>query len=89
VGDLGPDSRTPPRYDQGFVRLIAGAEREPPFHQYFDCDRTFHLGWIGLHLRIKLDELADFVLGWAGRDIMGDDGADGTHIAPTEQGNTL
>ena len=63
-----------PRYDQGFLRLALGAEHKPPFHQHFDCDRTLHLGWIGLHLRIKLDELADFLLGWGGSDIMEDDG---------------
>jgi len=73
VGPLEPGADVPPRYDQGIVRLIAGAERKPPFHQYFDCDRTFHLGWVGLHLRIKLDDLADFVTGWAGLDIMHDD----------------
>lgn len=64
----------PPRYDQGALRLALGAERSPPGHQYFDCDRTFHLGWLGIHLRIKLDELADFFLGWTTLDIMKDDG---------------
>lgn len=69
----GEPGAVPARYDQGFARLALGAERRPPGHQYFDCDRTFHLGWIGLHLRIKLDDLADFILGWAGADIMNDD----------------
>jgi hypothetical protein len=62
-----------PRYDQGFVRLALGTDRDPPGHQYFDCDRTFHLGWVGVHLRIKLDDFADFVTGWVGLDIMHDD----------------
>ncbi len=73
VGEPEPGMEGPPRYDQGFVRLALGAEHKPPGHQYFDCDRTFHLGWIGVHLRIKLDDLADFITGWAGLDIMGDD----------------
>lgn len=62
-----------PRYDQGVLRLALGTENKAPFHEYFDCDRTLHIGWIGLHLRIKLDELADFILGWGGLDIMKDD----------------
>lgn len=73
VGQLKPGLEAPSRYDQGFLRLALGAEHKPPGHQYFDCDRTFHLGWIGIHLRIKLDDLADFILGWAGLDIMNDD----------------
>ncbi|MFO7958226.1 MAG: hypothetical protein R6X33_14160 [Candidatus Brocadiia bacterium] len=73
VGELPPGTDVPPRYDQGFARLALGADRDPPGHQYFDCDRTFHLGWIGLHLRIQLDELADFFTGWAGMDLMADD----------------
>ncbi len=72
VGPLNTGAERP-RYDQGFVRLALGTERDPPGHQYFDCDRTFHLGWVGLHLRIKLDDLADFLTGWAGMDIMHDD----------------
>jgi hypothetical protein len=69
----GADGR-PPRYDQGLVRIAARSGRKPPIHQYFDCDRTIYLGWIGVHLRIKLDDLADFILGWATLDIMKDDG---------------
>lgn len=79
VGKLPPRTEAPPRYDQGFVRLALGAEDKPPGHQYFDCDRTFHLGWIGVHLRIKLDDLADFILGWSGLDIMNDDRPRGTN----------
>ena len=74
---VAEDVMTPPgpqHHAQGALRLALGAEDMPPRHQYFDCDRTFHLGWIGLHLRIKLDDLADFVVGWTGPDIMKDDG---------------
>jgi hypothetical protein len=73
VGDLAADAGAPQRHDQGWLRLALGAEHKPPPHTYYDCDRTFVLGWIGLHLRIKLDDLADFVTGWAGMDIMHDD----------------
>ena len=74
---VADDVTTPPgpqRYAQGALRLALGAENTPPAHQYFDCDRTLHLGWIGIHLRIKLDDLADFILGWTTLDIMHDDG---------------
>ena len=73
VGDLGDSPDPPARCDQGWLRLALGAENKPPRHTYYDCDRTFALGWIGLHLRIKLDDLADFVTGWFGMDIMDDD----------------
>lgn len=73
VGEPTAGGEPVARYDQGFLRLALGAEAKPPSHQYFDCDRTFVLGWIGLHLRIKLDDLADFVTGWVGLDIMNDD----------------
>ena len=73
VGDPGGDVGAPARYDQGFFRLALGAENRPVRESYFECDRTFVLGWVGLHLRVKLDDLADFVAGWFGADIMHDD----------------
>jgi hypothetical protein len=76
VGELPAGTEAPARYDQGFLRLALGAEHKPVPHSYFDCDRTFVLGWIGLHFRVKLDHLADFVTGWAGMDIMHDDRPD-------------
>jgi hypothetical protein len=68
-----PNPDLQPTYSQGLIRVLGTPPRPPLHHTYFDCDRTFVLGWIGLHLRIQLDEMLDFVTGWFGADIMGDD----------------
>jgi len=73
VGETAPDAEAPARYEEGFLRLALDAENKPLPHTYYDCDRTFVLGWVGLHLRVKLDDLADFITGWVGMDIMRDD----------------
>lgn len=68
-----PDPRMQRTYSQGIIRVLGTPPNPPLHHTYFDCDRTFHLGWIGLHLRIQLDEMLDFVTGWFGADVMADD----------------
>jgi hypothetical protein len=67
-----PDDQ--PTYSQGLPRVLGTPPNPPLHHTYFDCDRTFVLGWVGLHLRIQLDEMLDFITGWFGGDIMEDDG---------------
>lgn len=37
------------------------------------CMHFFHIGWIGLTLNARPLEIPDFLLGWLGLDIMGDD----------------
>jgi hypothetical protein len=41
--------------------------------QFFDVGFTFHLLMFGLNLEFRLKEFADFLLGWFGADITGDD----------------
>lgn len=75
---IGPTYTAPPEdqpvYSQGLIRVLGNPPHPPLHHTYFDCDRTFVLGWVGLHLRIQLDEMLDFITGWFGGDIMEDDG---------------
>lgn len=73
------DPESTSRHDQGWLRLLCGVDRPPPKQTYFECDRVVHLGWIGLHLRIHLDQMADFFTGWLGCDILNDDGR---HLPP-------
>jgi hypothetical protein len=65
-----------PRYDAGIIRLIAG-ENPPPLTHYIECNKGFHLGFIGVYNTCRPIEILDFVLGWTTLDIMGDD-----NIAP-------
>jgi hypothetical protein len=68
-----PIASAQPVYSQGLIRVLGTPPNPPLHHTYFDCDRTFVLGWIGLHLRIQLDEMLDFFTGWFGADVMADD----------------
>lgn len=73
-GDFDPaNSREPPPYHVGIAGLIAGPG--PTDGNVVNCPKLLHLGWVGLTLNCKFGELADFLLGWFGLDIMGDDEA--------------
>ena len=62
-----PNSPTP------WGAAIAGRGERPPQRQIVNCPKLLHLGWIGITINCKFGELADFLLGWFGPDIMGDD----------------
>ncbi|MFO7957447.1 MAG: hypothetical protein R6X33_10145 [Candidatus Brocadiia bacterium] len=64
-----PDSPEPWRV--GIIGLAEGPP--PPPGQTVNCPKLLHLGWVGLTLNCRFGELADFVVGWFGGDIMGDD----------------
>jgi hypothetical protein len=37
------------------------------------CRKNLHLGWIGVYNVCRPVDLVDFILGWGGLDIVGDD----------------
>jgi len=61
-----------PAFDAGIVSLIEGDET-PPVVQFLECERGFHLGWIGLQVTCRPVDLLDFIIGLATLDILGDD----------------
>jgi hypothetical protein len=65
-----------PRYDAGIIGLFAG-NNHPPLIQDFECNKGFHLAFIGVYNTCRPIDLIDFILGWTTLDIMGDD-----NIAP-------
>ena len=66
-------------YDAGFVSLSNG-ESTPPTLQFFECERGFHLGWIGLHFTARPVDLLDFIIGLTTADILNDD-----NVEPAKQ----
>jgi hypothetical protein len=61
-----------PQYDSGIIHLIAG-KNPPPLTHHLDCNKGFHLGFIGVYNTCRPVDILDFVLGWTTLDIMGDD----------------
>lgn len=66
-----------PKYDVGFVGTFTG-DNPPPKMQFIECNRMFHLGWIGIVLNLRPAEMLDFILGWTTLDIVSDDGLERT-----------
>jgi len=66
------DVKERPKFDIGLGGITSGENPPPPLH-YLECDRAVHLGWIGIRNTMRPFDLVDFVLGWTGLDIMGDD----------------
>ena len=82
--DFSPDDpASPESWRVGVIGLVQG--RPLPQHEILNCPKLLHLGWVGLALNCHLAELADFLLGWAGVDIMGDDTAGRTEAAAGEE----
>ena len=70
--DFDPeDPDSPPSWRVGIIGLAQGPG--PDKHETGNCPKLFHLGWVGFALNCHFYELADFLLGWANLDIMGDD----------------
>lgn len=65
-----------PTYDTGFVGSFTGAEPPPPL-QHIQCERSIHLGWIGIQNSMRPLAILDFILGWTTFDLLKDD-----HLAP-------
>jgi hypothetical protein len=61
-----------PRFDMGVAGLIIGKSWRP-FPAFYECDKSFHLGWAGIHLKYRWLDLLDFLVGWTTVDFMGDD----------------
>lgn len=61
-----------PTYKVGVVGLIAKPD-PPPWRQFFEGKRGLHLGWVGIDLTCRINEMVDFLLGWTSLDIMSDD----------------
>jgi len=65
------DPNSPKPWCVGPVGLAKGPG--PRKRDRVNCPKLFHLGWLGFTLNCKFGEIADFVLGWFGLDIMDDD----------------
>lgn len=61
-----------PAYNTGLVRMISEGDVPPPL-QFMECERSLHLGWIGINLGLRPVDLVDFILGWTTLDILHDD----------------
>jgi len=64
-----------PRYNVGVVRMKQ-QKNAPPWPTFFCCRRNLHLGWIGFYLSLRPFDLVDFLTGWFGADLVGDDRTD-------------
>ncbi len=69
-----------PTYTMGLVGLMADPDPRP-LPAFLECDKTIHLGWIGVSLKYRYADLADFLLGFTTLDILGDDLAGGVSSA--------
>ena len=65
------DENSPEPWKVGQIGLVQGT-RIPP-HEMANCPKLLHLGWVGIQANCHFGELADFLLGWFGADIMSDD----------------
>jgi hypothetical protein len=65
-------AKTWPTYSMGAVGLMIHWNPHP-FPAFFECDKSIHIGWVGLSLKYRWLDLADFILGWTTLDFMGDD----------------
>lgn len=61
-----------PAYDVGFRGAFEEDNRRPPKIQHIQCDRIFHFGWIGIQNTMRPLGILDFVVGWTGYDLLGD-----------------
>ncbi|MCX8036219.1 MAG: hypothetical protein N3D11_04000 [Candidatus Sumerlaeia bacterium] len=61
-----------PTYTLGLVGLMADPNPRP-LPAFLECDKTIHLGWIGIALKYRYADFADFLLGFTTLDILGDD----------------
>lgn len=65
-----PDER--PEYKVGMLPLIL--DKEPRnWAKYVECNKGFHLGWIGLYFPCRPLDMVDFLVGWTTIDILNDD----------------
>ena len=55
----------------GLLAIARGERGEQPYKA--SCKHYFHLGWVGLTANISWLEIPDFLVGWFGVDLMGDD----------------
>lgn len=60
-----------PRYDVGFIGSFEG-ENLAPNMQFAECNRIFHFGWIGIQNTMRPAGILDFIVGWSGYDLLGD-----------------
>ena len=60
-----------PRFNTGIIGVTTG--NCPPLLMFFECDRTIHLGWVGIHLKYRVPNIVDWVVGWTTLDLFGDD----------------
>ncbi len=60
-----------PSYDAGAITLSRGEEPPPPYH-FIDCNRSIHLGFIGIQNKIRPLALANFIVGWFGVNLIPD-----------------
>jgi hypothetical protein len=58
------------------VAGMMSAGKTPPWTTFMSCRKNIHLGWIGLWNVCRPVDLIDFVLGWSGFDLVGDDRAE-------------
>jgi hypothetical protein len=67
------DADSPPSWRNGLIGIPLGPY--PPKRETLSAPKSIHLGWLGITLYCRFGEMADFLLGWFGSDIMGDDTA--------------
>ncbi|MBN1865996.1 hypothetical protein JW916_01770 [Candidatus Sumerlaeota bacterium] len=61
-----------PMFTNGLGGAFAGDHR-PPRIQFIECNRSFHIGWIGIQHTMRPAAILDFILGWTTFDLLGDD----------------
>jgi len=65
------DVNSPSPWRVGVIGLSNGPV--PPKQETVNSPKLLHLGWVGIAVYCRPNEMADFLLGWFGIDIMGDD----------------
>jgi hypothetical protein len=65
------DPESPPSWRVGPIGWATGPW--PPKQETVNSPKILHLGWVGLSAYCRPGEMADFLLGWFGLDIMNDD----------------
>jgi len=66
------DAATWPTYEMGIVSLLINGNPKP-LPAALECDKSIHLGWIGVSIKYRYADMIDFVLGFTTLDILGDD----------------
>jgi hypothetical protein len=68
------DPAKPETLEQWYAGLIGWIAKPPRRPAYgISCIHYIHLGWVGLGANVRYGEIADFLLGWVGYDLCGDD----------------